>query len=67
MALTPMSTVIRSVAQFVEDESLTGVVAEIHDTDITFAQQPLFVDEGTAKNMDMFWNLCNVTLGESGK
>ncbi|KAJ5887743.1 hypothetical protein N7495_007784 [Penicillium taxi] len=57
MILTPMSTAINSVAQFIEDESLSGKIAELHGEHVTFAEPPDFVDEDTRKNLQSFWNL----------
>lgn len=57
MILTPMSTAISAVAQFEEDETLTGKVAELHGQNVTFAEPPNYVDEDTKKNIENFWNL----------
>lgn len=57
MVLTPMSTLFKAVAQFVEDETLTGKVAELHGEHVTFAEPPAYVDEDTGKNIETFWNL----------
>ncbi|KAJ5889595.1 hypothetical protein N7504_010405 [Penicillium tannophilum] len=57
MVLTPMSTVSKAVGQFVDDESLTGKVAELHGEHVTFAEPPAYVDEDTGKNIETFWNL----------
>lgn len=57
MVLTPMSTVSKAVGQFVDDESLTGKVAELHAEHVTFAEPPAYVDEDTGKNIETFWNL----------
>ncbi|KAJ5110040.1 hypothetical protein N7532_002685 [Penicillium argentinense] len=47
MVLTPMSTATRAVAQLVEDESLTGQIAELHGEQVTFSEPPAYVDEDT--------------------
>ncbi|KAJ5919153.1 hypothetical protein N7466_010096 [Penicillium verhagenii] len=57
MIITPMSTVAKAVAQFAEDERLTGQVAELHGENVTLAQPQLYVDEDTEKNIENFWNL----------
>ncbi|KAJ5946107.1 hypothetical protein N7454_002946 [Penicillium verhagenii] len=57
MIITPMSTVGKAVAQFAENESLTGQVAELHGENVTLAQPQLYVDEDTEKNIENFWNL----------
>lgn len=57
MVITPMSTVFKAVAQFVDDETLTGKVAELHGEYVTFAEPPAYVDEDTGKNIETFWNL----------
>lgn len=57
MIITPMSTAQRAVAQFAEDESLTGKIAELHGEHITFAEPPQFVDEDSEKNLETFWSL----------
>lgn len=57
MVLTPMSTATKAVAQLVEDETLTGRVAELHGEHVTLAAPPAYVDEDTGKNIETFWNL----------
>ncbi|KAF9886278.1 hypothetical protein FE257_011891 [Aspergillus nanangensis] len=57
MILTPMSTAINAVAEFVSDESLTGKIAELHAEKFTFVEPPAYVDEDTRKNIEMFWSL----------
>lgn len=57
MVLTPMSTAITAVTGFVDDESLTGKIAELHGEKVTFAEAPPYVDEDTGKNVENFWNL----------
>ncbi|KAJ5657539.1 short chain dehydrogenase/reductase [Penicillium longicatenatum] len=57
MVITPMSTVCKAVAQFGNDETLTGKVAELHGEHVTFAEPPAYVDEDTGKNIETFWNL----------
>ncbi|KAJ5732483.1 hypothetical protein N7493_003964 [Penicillium malachiteum] len=57
MVITPMSTVTNAVAQFVDDITLTGKVAELHGESVTFADPPAYVDEDTRKNIENFWTL----------
>ncbi|KAH8887029.1 NAD(P)-binding protein [Thozetella sp. PMI_491] len=57
MIMTPMSTLIRGVAQFIEDPSLTGAIAEIHGEKVTIRPHHDYVDEDTKKNLDTFWSL----------
>lgn len=40
-----------------ETTILTGKIAECHEGNVTFAEQPAYVDENTGKNIEMFWNL----------
>lgn len=57
MIITPMSTATKAVAQLVRDSSLTGKIAELHGEHVTYAEQPAYVDEDTATNLETFWNL----------
>lgn len=57
MILTPMSTAQRAVAQFAEDATLTGKMAELHGEHVTYAEPPDFVDEDSKANVEAFWNL----------
>lgn len=57
MILTPMSTAVKAVEQFVDDSSLTGKVAELHGEHVTFAEPPEYVDEDTRTNIEMFVKL----------
>lgn len=57
MILTPMSTAQKAVAQLVEDETLTGRVAELHGEHVTLAGPPAYVDEDTGTNIETFWSL----------
>ncbi|KAJ5772314.1 hypothetical protein N7520_002843 [Penicillium odoratum] len=57
MILTPMSTVSKAVEMFVDDESLTGKIAELHGEHATLSEPPAYVDEDTGKNIETFWNL----------
>ena len=57
MTLTPMATATKAMAQFVDDEGLTGKIAELHGEHVTFAEPPAYVDEDTGKNIEMFWSL----------
>lgn len=57
MIVTPMETLIRGVDQFVKDDTLSGVVAEIHGDKVTLRPPHEFVDEDTRKNIEMFWTL----------
>ncbi|KAK0724836.1 hypothetical protein B0H67DRAFT_641334 [Lasiosphaeris hirsuta] len=56
MVVTPMSTLIRGVADFIADPSLTGQVAEIHGSSVTIRLQHEFVDKDTEHNIEMFWD-----------
>jgi hypothetical protein len=40
-----------------ETTILTGKIAECHEGNVTFAEQPAYVDENTGKNIEMFWSL----------
>ncbi|EED15422.1 short chain dehydrogenase/reductase, putative [Talaromyces stipitatus ATCC 10500] len=72
MIITPMSTVTKAVEILLttspspnptstkplpETTILTGKIAECHEGNVTFAEQPAYVDENTGKNIEMFWNL----------
>ncbi|KAK4222147.1 hypothetical protein QBC38DRAFT_539751 [Podospora fimiseda] len=57
MIVTPMSTLIKGVEQLVNDESLSGEIAEIHGEKVTLRPAHEFVDEDTKKNIDTFWSL----------
>ncbi|KAJ5670580.1 uncharacterized protein N7477_005943 [Penicillium maclennaniae] len=57
MVLTPMSTATKAVAQLVDDETLTGRVAELHGEHVTLAEAPAYVDEDTGRNIETFWEL----------
>lgn len=57
MVLTPMDTLIRGVAKFVEDPSLSGEVAEIHGPNVTLRPPHEYVDDDSARNLEVFWNL----------
>lgn len=57
MELTPMSTLVSAVREFTENESMTGVTAEISGPKFTIREAPEYVDEITRKNMAAFWSL----------
>lgn len=57
MILTPVSTAVNAVNEFVTKTDLSGIVAEISGDNFTFRDPPEFVDEDTAKNIEMFWKL----------
>ena len=57
MALTPMSTAVSAVKEFVTNTKLSGVTAEISGDKFTIRTPPEFVDEITVKNFDAFWAL----------
>lgn len=57
MIITPMSTLVKGVAQFVSDPSLTGQIAEIHGDSVTLRPPHDYVDEDSKKNLENFWNL----------
>lgn len=40
-----------------ETTILTGKIAECHEGNVTFAEQPAYVDANTEKNIEMFWSL----------
>lgn len=54
MIITPMSTLVKGVAKFIADPSLTGEVAEIHGQNVTLRPQHEVVDEDTRKNLKTF-------------
>lgn len=57
MVITPISTLVRGVAQFVEKPSLTGEVAEIHGESVSLRPPHEIVDKDSGANLDNFWNL----------
>lgn len=57
MILTPFSTLIRGVDQFINDSSLTGAVAEIHGEAVTIRPPLDVVDEDSASNLEVFYNM----------
>lgn len=57
MILTPFSTLTRGVDQFIHEPSLTGSVAEIHGDSVTIRPPLDIVDEDSASNLEVFWNL----------
>jgi len=54
MILTPMSTAVKAVEQFVNNSSLSGKIAELHGEHVTFAEPPEYVDQDTKTNIEMF-------------
>ena len=57
MKITPMSTLTRGVAQFIENPALNGEVAEIHGENVTIRPPYEYVDTDSAENLEVFWNL----------
>lgn len=57
MIVTPMSTLIRGVEDFIANPGLTGVLAESHGDSVTIRPPHEYVDEDTQKNLEMFWRL----------
>lgn len=57
MVLTPMSTATKAVDIFIQDPNLSGIVAEVHGDNVTFVNEPDYVDEDTKANIEMFWTL----------
>ncbi|KAK5948058.1 hypothetical protein OHC33_010899 [Knufia fluminis] len=57
MIVTPFSTLTRGVDQFVDDSALTGAIAEIHGASVTIRPSLDVVDEDSAANLEVFWNL----------
>lgn len=57
MIITPMSTLVKGVAQFVSDSRLSGEIAEIHGGDVTLRPPHEYVDEDSKKNLENFWSL----------
>jgi NAD(P)-dependent dehydrogenase (short-subunit alcohol dehydrogenase family) len=57
MILTPMSTAVDAVEEFVTNTKLTGEIAEISGEKFTFRAPPDYVDEDSAKNLETFWRL----------
>ncbi|KAJ4414930.1 hypothetical protein N0V82_007643 [Gnomoniopsis sp. IMI 355080] len=57
MIITPMSTLVKGVAQFISDPHLSGEIAEIHGDSVTLRPPHEFVDEDSKKNLQNFWNL----------
>ncbi|KAB5581022.1 15-hydroxyprostaglandin dehydrogenase [Coniochaeta sp. 2T2.1] len=57
MVITPMETLIRGVAQFVADPSLSGEIAEIHGSEVTLRPPHEYADADTKKNIDVFNSL----------
>ncbi|KAK1753538.1 hypothetical protein QBC47DRAFT_303276 [Echria macrotheca] len=59
MVVTPMSTLIRGVADFIADPSVSGQVAEIHGDKVTIRPHHEWVDDGSRRNIEMFWTVTN--------
>ncbi|KAI0179876.1 NAD(P)-binding protein [Hypoxylon sp. FL1284] len=57
MVVTPHSTLVKAVAQLVENPSVTGSVAEIHGDKVTMRPPHDYVDEDTQSNLEVFWKL----------
>jgi hypothetical protein len=54
MKLTPMETLISALKEFVTDEKMTGVTAEISGEEFTIAKPPAYVDDITRHNLEAF-------------
>lgn len=65
MIVTPMSTLVNAVAQFIEDLSLTGEVAEIHGQNVSLRPPHDFIDEDTKTNLKVFAGLGQLLRGSS--
>lgn len=57
MVITPMSTLIRAVEQFVTDPSRSGQVAELNEEEITLRPHVEYANAGAEHNNKMFWKL----------
>jgi len=57
MKLTPMETLTDALREFVVNESMSGVTAEISGEKFTIAQPKEHVDELTTHNFETFWQL----------
>ncbi|CEI41642.1 hypothetical protein FVEN_g3711 [Fusarium venenatum] len=57
MVITPMSTLIRAVQQFVTEPSRTGQVAELNEDTITMRPPVEYANAGAEHNNRMFWKL----------
>lgn len=57
MVVTPMSTLVRGVAQLLANPALNGEVAEIHGENVTLRPPHGFVDETSKTNLETFWSL----------
>jgi hypothetical protein len=57
MLLTPMSVAIDAIREFVMNQKLSGVTAEISGQKFTIREPPELVDEMTRKNFETFWSL----------
>ncbi|KAK6709495.1 hypothetical protein SNK04_010441 [Fusarium graminearum] len=57
MVITPMSTLIRAVEQFVTDPSRSGQTAELNEEEITLRPHVEYANAGAEHNNKMFWKL----------
>jgi len=57
MKLTPMETLISALKEFVADEKLSGITAEISGEQFTIRSAPEYVDDITRHNLEAFWTL----------
>ncbi|KAI0886941.1 putative short chain dehydrogenase/reductase [Annulohypoxylon maeteangense] len=55
MIITPHSTLVKGIAQLVEDPKVSGAVAEIHGENVTLRTHHEYVDDDTKANMETFW------------
>ncbi|KAF4634320.1 hypothetical protein G7Y89_g3784 [Cudoniella acicularis] len=54
MQITPMSTALEAVGEFLAKPELTGRIAEVSGDKFTLREAPEYVDEMTRKNLDTF-------------
>jgi len=57
MKLTPMETLIDALREFVFNERISGITAEISGEKFTIAQPQIYVDDITTHNLEAFWKL----------
>jgi len=57
MILTPVSTAVKAVRNFVSKPELSGIIAEISGDNYTFRSPPEYVDSMTKSNLEVFEKL----------
>ncbi|KAF3059217.1 Short-chain dehydrogenase reductase 3a [Daldinia childiae] len=57
MIVTPQETLIKGIAQLIEEPKINGAVAEIHGNSVTLRPPHEYVDEATHSNLETFWKL----------